>query len=86
MGRIDHAGHSNLVKSVSTNHRIDEVIKVAMDFAEEDGNTLAIVTADHETGGLQKDGNTYKFNSGDHTGVNVPVLQWGKVPKLQVYI
>ncbi len=30
----------------------DETVKVALDFARKNKNTLVIVTADHETGGL----------------------------------
>jgi hypothetical protein len=49
-----------------------------MDFAEQDGNTLVIVTADHETGGLQKNGTNYTFSHGTHSGVDVPVFAMGK--------
>jgi alkaline phosphatase len=51
--QIDYAGHAN-----SSDYLVAEVldfekaIEVALDFAEKDGNTLVVVTADHETGGL----------------------------------
>ncbi|MDP2892713.1 MAG: alkaline phosphatase [Bacillota bacterium] len=52
-GRIDHAAHAHdagtLVREVLA---FDEAVKIAFDFAREDGNTLVIVTADHETAGL----------------------------------
>lgn len=53
-GLIDIAGHywdaAALVKEVVA---FDEAVKVAMDFARRDGQTLVIVTADHATGGLR---------------------------------
>lgn len=52
-GRIDHSSHSN--DSATTAKDLlafDQAIKTALDFAKADKNTLVIVTADHETGGL----------------------------------
>jgi len=56
----------------------DRAVSAVLDFAEKDGNTLVIITADHETGSvtLQKDG-TYKWTSGSHSGVNVPCFVYG---------
>ena len=64
-----------------------------LDFAEQDGNTLVIVTADHETGGLalsgaapQNAGNqmnsqyqevTGKFTTDGHTATLIPVFAYG---------
>ena len=55
-----------------------------MDFAEKDGNTLVIVTADHETGGLTlPNGNITNgeseaiFTTTNHTGVMVPIFAYG---------
>ena len=55
-----------------------------MKWAEEDGETLVIVTADHETGGLtvlggdeekgEVEGN---FSTGGHSGVLVPIYLYG---------
>ena len=83
--QIDWAGHANngesLVREVID---FDKAIGRALDFAAKDGNTLVIVTADHETGGLSiVDGNfkegavTTKFSTLDHTGIMVPVFAWG---------
>ena len=51
-GRIDHANHYNdpgaMVWDVLA---ADEALAIAMDFADQDGNTLLIVTSDHTTGG-----------------------------------
>lgn len=79
-GLIDGAGHANLIaENIGEVLEFDKAVKVAMDFAEQDGDTLVIVTADHETGGLQKNGtNDYEFTSTGHTGVNVPVFAMGK--------
>ena len=56
----------------------DKAISAVLDFAEENGNTLVIITADHETGSvtLQDDG-TYKWTTGSHSAANVPVLVYG---------
>ena len=51
--QIDWAGHAN-----STEYLVGEMldfektIAAALDYAEKDGNTLVVVTADHETGGV----------------------------------
>lgn len=78
-GAIDHAGHSNMKEqNIGEVLEFDKAVKVAMDFAKQDGNTLVIVTADHETGGLRKNGSTYTFTSGGHTIERVPVFAMGK--------
>ncbi|MFZ2472996.1 MAG: alkaline phosphatase [Methanothrix sp.] len=52
-GRIDHAGHErNLSKMVADTLAFDEAVKTALDFASKNNDTLVIVTADHECGGL----------------------------------
>jgi alkaline phosphatase len=52
-GRIDHAGHErNLSKIVPDTLAFDEAVKTALDFASQKNDTLVIVTADHECGGL----------------------------------
>ncbi|GIV59906.1 MAG: hypothetical protein KatS3mg043_0995 [Rhodothermaceae bacterium] len=51
--RIDHAGHAN--DAAAHLHDIlafDEAVAVALDFARQEGETLVVVTSDHETGGL----------------------------------
>ncbi|MCR5041037.1 MAG: alkaline phosphatase [Clostridia bacterium] len=52
----------------------DDAIKAAVGFAREDGETLVVVTADHETGDLYEEDGVYTFHSGSHTGKNVPLL------------
>ncbi len=83
--QIDWAGHANKTEYVIAEMLdFDRAVGKALDFAEKDGNTLVIITADHETGGMGiKDGN---FNEGtvnasyttrSHTGVMVPVFAYG---------
>ena len=55
----------------------DNAIRAAVEFARQDGNTIVVVTADHETGDLYPENGVYTFHSGSHTGKNVPVLVWG---------
>lgn len=51
--QIDWAGHANNSEYlVGEMLDFEKVIAAALDFAEKDGNTLVVVTADHETGGL----------------------------------
>src|SRR5699024_9011295 len=62
--RIDHGSHSNDIAAHF--HEIiafDEALKVVVDYAEKDNDTLVVVVADHETGGLTigKNG-IYDFN------------------------
>ena len=79
-GRIDHAGHSNLKESmIGETLEFDKAVKAALDFAKKDKNTLVIVTADHETGGLQydKSKDEYYFTSGDHSATEVPLYAYG---------
>ena len=47
-GKVDWAAHANDVAGLIFDQvAFDDAIKVAMDFAEADGNTLVIVTTDH---------------------------------------
>jgi len=51
--QIDWAGHSNdIVGVISEMQDFSEAIAAALDYAERQGDTLVVVTADHETGGL----------------------------------
>ncbi|PNR95877.1 alkaline phosphatase [Petrotoga olearia] len=51
--QIDWEGHDNDVFGVWKEMvEFDEAVKVALDFAKENPDTLVVVTADHETGGL----------------------------------
>ncbi len=51
--QIDWAGHGNQVEYMITEmNDFEQVVRSVMDYAEKDGETLVIVTADHETGGF----------------------------------
>ncbi len=76
---IDKRSHSQDGEGAMTAVlEFDKAIGAVLDFAEKDGNTLVIVTADHETGSvtLQDDG-TYAWTTGSHSGVNVPCFVYG---------
>lgn len=92
--QVDWGGHAN-----DTDYLISELIDFdnaigkALDFAEKDGNTLVIVTADHETGGFtlsstiknREDGSTYSdyneitgtFSTQGHSATLIPVFAFG---------
>ena len=83
--QIDWGGHNNdaeyLIEEVLD---FDKTLGVALDFAKKNGETLIIVTADHETGGftLAADGNNYNkikpsFSTTGHSGTMVPVFAEG---------
>jgi len=82
--QIDLGGHATNFKYVMSELQdFDETIKKILNFAEKDGETLVVVTADHETGGLSiKEGSKLKkiksdFAYGRHTGTMVPVFAYG---------
>jgi alkaline phosphatase len=61
-GRVDHGAHGNdLAAALFDQIAFEEAVKVAIDFAAQDGETLVIITADHATGGpsLNGDGQEY---------------------------
>ena len=83
--QIDWGSHSNEpAYTIRQMLLFDQAIEVAMNFALTDQNTLVIITADHETGGMTingggLDGSEIKprWTTGEHTGVNVPILAYG---------
>ncbi len=83
--QIDWGGHGNdtpyVLREVAD---FDAAIAEALDFAQHDGETLVIVTADHETGGMTLNGynrDTHEveiaWTTGSHTGVPIPVMAYG---------
>ena len=71
---IDKFAHDNN-KEMTVHHvrEFDKAVKTAMDYAKKNSDTLVIVTADHETGGLTLKDGKWVFTSGGHTKTNVPV-------------
>jgi alkaline phosphatase len=83
--QIDWASHDNnadlLVKEVLD---FDKTVGKVLDYAKKHGNTLVIITADHETGGLTLPKGNIKekqikanFSTKDHSGIVVPIYSYG---------
>lgn len=83
--QIDWGGHDNDAEYlISELIDFDNTIGVALDFAKLNGETLVIVTADHETGGftLAQDNGDYNkikpvFSTGGHSATMIPVFAKG---------
>ena len=90
--QVDWAGHANNIDYLERElGELDEATRYALEYAKKNQNTLVVVTADHETGGLLIEpialsyytGNNIKFSfntaigGGSHTGVPVPVYAYG---------
>ena len=83
--QLDDYGHYNdldllMQETADFDRTVGEVLK----WAEEDGETLVIVTADHETGGPTLIGGDFRkgetigaFSTNEHSGVFVPVYVYG---------
>lgn len=92
--QIDWGGHNNdapyLIAELLD---FDNLIGKVLDYAEKDGNTLVVVTSDHETGGFtlssqrkkKADGTEYddyskvgtSFSTGGHSATLIPVFAYG---------
>lgn len=89
--QVDYGGHANHIGYIAEEVKdLDQVIGRAMQLADADKETLVIVTADHETGGLSLlDGDIAKgyvsghFSTNDHTAIPVPVYAYG--PQAQLF-
>ena len=83
--QIDFACHDkDSTYLINEMNDFNNTINVVLEFAEENPNTLVIVTADHETGGLtivDPDENYTKtnlhFSNGIHTPLLVPIFAFG---------
>jgi len=89
--QIDWAGHDHdftwlMYEMID----FDMLVGAALDFAEKNGNTLVIVTSDHETGGLtlpagragNRENFRHEFSTGGHTAAHVPVFAYGPSAEL----
>lgn len=83
--QIDFAGHDR-DSTYLVNEMLDfnNTINSVLDFAKRNPNTLVIVTADHETGGLSiidpdesYSHNNFNFSTGSHSPLLVPVFAIG---------
>ncbi|GAB5550890.1 MAG: alkaline phosphatase [Saprospiraceae bacterium] len=82
--QIDWAGHGNQADlMIAETLDFDRAIGEVLNFAKSDGNTLVIVTADHETGGLAINPGSEigelktEFTTNGHTATLVPVYAYG---------
>lgn len=88
--QIDWAGHANDADYlIAEMMDFEETVRAALDFAKKQGNTLVIVTSDHETGGFTLGasgeslyGSDYltvspSFATKSHSATLVPLLAWG---------
>ncbi|MCC6549648.1 MAG: alkaline phosphatase [Ignavibacteriaceae bacterium] len=89
--QIDYAGHNNDGTHLKTEmEEFANLVHRVLDFIEKDGNTLLIVTADHETGGMSlvhPDDKTqpiaYKYTTKGHSAGVVGV--WAKGPGSELF-
>ena len=83
--QIDWASHKNNAEyTIRQTLLFDDAVKLAVDFALKNRNTLVVVTADHETGGMAINGGALDgsqlnigWTSKQHTAVDVPVFAIG---------
>lgn len=70
--QVDWAGHNNdPIYMVTDFIEFDKAVKVALDFAKADGNTLVLAYPDHNTGGMDIGNRAYNWN---YTGLTVEAL------------
>lgn len=90
--QIDWACHDNDTdNTIRQTLLFDEAVKVSLDFALESKNTLVLVTADHECGGMGINGGSLDgkglsigWTTKGHSGVPVPVYAFG--PKAERFM
>lgn len=84
-GRIDHAGHVNdIARNVAETVEFEDAVTSALQWMSGRNDTVLIVTADHETGGLTVITNNgagnlpdVTWSTGYHTGVEVTIYASG---------
>lgn len=84
-GRIDHAGHNNDLERLGPEvAEFDKAVQAVMEWARGRSDTLVLVTADHETGGLElreHAGGPWpppaSWKHDEHTNTPVPIYAWG---------
>ena len=84
-GKIDSEAHGNNTAGLTKEMLMfDDAVRAALDFARKDKNTLVIVTADHDTGGMavgDPDKDNPKVTAGwvtrGHSGNMVPLYAFG---------
>ncbi len=75
---IDKYSHNgSLASATNAVARFNTAIGAFMEYAFYNPETVVIITADHETGGLMYEKNEYRYTTTAHTGANVPVFAYG---------
>ena len=62
--------------------RFNQAIGVFMEYAFYHPDTMVIITADHETGGITEEDGEFVYTSEDHTPADVPVFVFGAAAHL----
>ncbi len=84
-GRIDHASHANdIARTIGETIALSDAVAAAVEWAAARSDTLIVVTADHETGGLRLLGTSaagvlpaVSWSATRHTAAEVPVYALG---------
>jgi alkaline phosphatase len=72
-GRIDHAAHHHDIAAVISDLlAFDDAVKVAYDFQKSNPDTLLVITADHETGGMMV--LPYAQTGEEYEGINLKAI------------
>ena len=91
---IDGMGHGNDAEAQQLEMQgFMDAIEAALAYAESNPDTLVVVTADHETGGLSlvsgnadfnlsEQGVEYRWTTNGHSGVMIPIYLYGKGAEL----
>lgn len=75
---IDKNNHKNNAEGMEDAlQSFDKAVEVALNYAKEKGDTLVVITADHETGGITLIDGEYQYTSGSHSSANVPLFVYG---------
>lgn len=79
-GHIDKCSHQyDLQGTFDCMVRFNQAIGVFMEYAFYHPDTLVLITADHETGGLTPDGSGhYAYTAEAHSNVDVPICAYGQ--------
>ncbi len=78
-GQIDKESHANSAEGcIEMVERFNDTIAYAIQYVLAHPDTVLIITADHETGGITKnDDGSFRYTLDDHSTVNVPVYAIG---------
>ena len=91
---IDGMGHGNNAPAQQVEMRgFMSAVEVAVEYAKSHPDTLVVVTADHDTGGLSivssdadfnlsEQGIEYRWSTGGHTAIMVPIYLYGSHAEL----